>query len=206
MDMIISSGYPNSYGSVADELAASKADAWFPTTVDFRATATHSGGAEEAASFDELLKVIGKTKKGSIEQLGLVGHANRETFALSGRVQNANVNFGKEGMLHPVSIKEKLEKIRAVRDRFTTDAVITLYACDAGVGTTLLAALSQAFQVTVQGFQNQIWWCFMVTAKGGAVRGRTWYDRMGAGLHPECGSSEFSADIRIWTPENKATP
>jgi hypothetical protein len=37
-------------------------------------------------------------------------------------------------------------------------------------------------------------------AKGAAVRGRTWYDSVGAGLHPKCDSSQFSPDIRGWIP------
>jgi len=59
---------------------AANADNWFPATVDFRATAVHSGGAGEAATFDQLLTVIATKKKGSIRELGLVGHANQEAF------------------------------------------------------------------------------------------------------------------------------
>ena len=37
-------------------------------------------------------------------------------------------------------------------------------------------------------------------AKGSTVRGRTWYDNVGAGLHPKCDSAQFSPDIRTWIP------
>jgi len=38
-------------------------------TVDFRATAIHSGGGEEAASFQQLLSIIEKKKPGTISEL-----------------------------------------------------------------------------------------------------------------------------------------
>src|SRR5262245_1821563 len=79
VDLIIASGYPYPHRNVSEELAASKANSWFPVTVDFRATAARSG-ASEAATFDELLSVIAKKKKGSIRELGLIGHANQDTF------------------------------------------------------------------------------------------------------------------------------
>jgi hypothetical protein len=63
----------------------------------------------------------------------------------------------------------------------------------------LLGEMSKAFQVTVRGFEREIWWCFMI-AKGAAVRGRTWYDSVGAGLHPKCDSSQFSPDSPTWSP------
>ena len=66
MDLIIASGSPYPYRSLTEELEAAHADNWFPTTVDFRATAVHSGGAGEAATFAQLLDVIAKKKPGSI--------------------------------------------------------------------------------------------------------------------------------------------
>jgi hypothetical protein len=84
-----------------------------------------------------------------------------------------------------------------------TPPSITLFACDVGAADTLLEELSKAFQVTVRGFKKEIWWCFM-TGRGGAVRGRTFYDNAGFGLHPTCSSPQFSPDIRVWTPENQS--
>ena len=213
MDLIISSGYPSPFRNITEELAASNADPpnWFPMTVDFRATAAHSGGAEEAASFEQLLNVIGKKKAGSITELGLVGHASPASFALAGQAVPGNIHFDPKGIIHPDTIKDNLSKIKAVRDRFKTDdkknpASITLFACDAGSGDALLEALSSAFQVKARGFKNEIWWCF-TTAKGGAaIRGRTWYDGVGAGVHPACDSSQFSPDIRVWQPEKESAP
>jgi hypothetical protein len=207
MDLIIASGYPYPYRNTSEELAAANADNWFPATVDFRATAVHSGGAGEAATFDELLGVIAKKKQGSIRELGLVGHANQEAFVLAGRIDKGVITSNSKAIIRPDTIQDNLAKITAVRNRFATqDATppsITLFACDVGSGDKLLEELSKAFQVTVRGFQREIWWCFM-TGKGRAVRGRTWYDAVGAGLHPNCDSPQFSPDIRVWEPEKKS--
>jgi hypothetical protein len=212
VDLIISSGYPSPFANVAEELAASNADPpnWFPMTVDFRATAAHSGGAGEAASFEQLLNVIGKSKPGTISELGLIGHASPTAFALSGQAIPGNIRFDHKGLIHPDTIQDNLEKIKALRNRFKTDdkknpASITLFACDAGSGDALLEAISSAFQVSARGFSQEIWWCF-TTVKGAALRGRTWYDAVGAGMHPRCESSEFSADIRVWRPDKQKGP
>jgi hypothetical protein len=212
VDLIISSGYPSPFANVAEELAASNADPpnWFPMTVDFRATAAHSGGAGEAASFEQLLNVIGKSKPGTISELGLIGHASPTAFALSGQAIPGNIRFDHKGLIHPDTIQDNLEKIKALRNRFKTDdkknpASITLFACDAGSGDALLEAISSAFQVAARGFSQEIWWCF-TTVKGAALRGRTWYDAVGAGMHPRCESSEFSADIRVWRPDKQKGP
>ena len=207
MDLIIASGYPYPYKNQAAELAASKAGNWFPVTVDFWATAATSGGAQGAATFDQLLKVIGKKNKGSISELGIVGHASPDSFVLGGHINQGMIRSTKDAVIRVESIRENLDKIKAVRDRFATQNIrhpsITLYACDAGAGDELLEELSKAFQVTVRGFKQQIWWCF-IAGKGGGTRGRTWYDAIGAGIHPRCESSSFSPDIRVWQPENQS--
>ena len=207
MDLIIASGYPSPYRNINEELAASDADNWFPTTVDFRATAVHSGGGGEAATFEQLLSVIAKKKKGSIRELGLVGHANQDAFVLGGSIDHGRITTTAKAIIDPDTLKANLAKIKTVRDRFATKDItppsITLFACDVGSGDTLLEELSKAFEVTARGFQREIWWCFM-PGKSGAVRGRTWYDSVGAGLHPKCNSAQFSPDIRTWTPEKKS--
>jgi len=206
MPLIIASGYTATYGGDAGEIAAANDNKWFPTTIDFRATAALSGGTGEASTFAAVIELIAKENPGSISDLGLVGHASNTTFSMSGRVTSdpANVNFSKEGMIHPVSIKDNLAKITKVRDRFAKDGTITLYACDAGVGKDLMDALSDAFQVCVRGFSNEIFWCF--TFKGTKImsRGKTYYDANGLGVHPDCGSSSFQADIRTFSPDQKS--
>jgi hypothetical protein len=212
MDLIVSSGYPSPYRTVAEELKAGQLDPpdWYPMTPDFRATAVHSGGAEEAASFDQLLTLIEKKKPGTIGDLGIIGHGSSTVFSLAGTKVTNNIHFNPKGIIHPDSIKDNLKRITALRDRFKTDdkdnaPSITLFACDAGSGDPLLEAISSAFQVTARGFKNEIWWCFMVV-KGAAVRGRTYYDGAGVGIHPQCDSDQFSVDIRTWKPDKQKRP
>jgi hypothetical protein len=196
MDLIIASGYPQALPDGTE---------WSPMTPDFRATGMSSGGADEAATFDAMLKIVEGKKTGSISELGLVGHGSQRTFSLAGHKIPNNIQFDPKGMIHPVSIKDNIKRITKLRDRFAEDASITLFCCDSGSGDELLSAIADAFQVTVRGFQNEIWWCTMVAA-GALVRGRTWYDSLGAGLHPRCGSDEFSADIRQWKPDKQKSP
>ena len=212
MDLIVSSGYPSPYRTVAEELKAAQLDPpdWAPMTPDFRATAVHSGGADEAASFDQLLSWIEKKKPGTITELGIIGHGSSAVFSLTGTKTTNNIHFDPKGIIHPDSIKDNLKRITALRDRFNTDdkdspPSITLFACDAGSGDPLLEAISSAFQVTACGFKNEIWWCFMVI-KGAAVRGRTYYDSNGMGLHPQCDNDLFSVDIRTWKPDKQKKP
>jgi hypothetical protein len=107
MDLIISSGYPSPYGNISEELKAAQADPseWYPMTVDFRATAVHSGGGDEAASFEQLLSVIDKKKPGSITELGLVGHASPVVFSLAGSKTIRNIHFDPKGIIHPDPFK-----------------------------------------------------------------------------------------------------
>lgn len=218
MELMISGGYPYRFSSVSDELAASQAGHWFPATVDFKATAALSGGSKgEPATFDALLDLISKRPKNSIRELALIGHANSETFSLAGSF-NPHVNdlvFHEAGMIHPETIKRKIKKITSLRDRFGRQGygnwgserrysswpAIILYSCDAGTGEDLLQAIGVAFQCIVLGFKREIFWCFTPSGSK-AVRGRTFYDAVGAGIHPSCGS--FSPDIRIWRPDSQA--
>jgi hypothetical protein len=161
MDLIIASGYPYPYRTLTEELEAAHADNWFPTTVDFRATAVHSGGAGEAATFSQLLDVIARKKPGSIRELGIVGHANQDVFVLGGRIDHGTIaTDASKAVIGPDSIRANMDKIKSVRNRFALQDIkvpsITLFACDAGSGDTLLDEMSKAFQVTVRGFEREI--------------------------------------------------
>ena len=158
MDLIISSGYPSPFRNIAEELAASNANPpnWFPMTVDFRATAAHSGGAEEAASFEQLLDVIGKKKAGSITELGLIGHASPTSFALAGRAIPGNIRFDPKGLIHPDTISWTIligSRPSGTDSRPTTRRIPQASRSSPatpGSGDALLEALSSAFQVTAR--------------------------------------------------------
>ena len=156
-----------------------------------------------------MIDLIFAEKPGSIQELGLVGHANQEAFSMAGKVTTypANVVLAKEGIIHPVSINANLAAITKVRDRFAEDGKIILYACHAGAGQQLLDALKDAFGVCACGFANEIVWCFHHTEKKILSRGRTLYDANGlGGGYPSCDGDSFTANIRAWKPDTTSCP
>ena len=204
------------FGQNAKQKAAAKAappaNDQSPITVDVTRvnllyTVTDKKGRFVSNLTKDDFEIIENKKPGSIVELGLVGHASPTAFALAGTETTRNIRFDPKGLIHPDTIHDKLARITALRDRFKTGdkdnpPSITLFACDAGSGDDLLEAISSAFQVTARGFQHEIWWCFMVI-KRAAVRGRTWYDGVGMGVHPQCDSDRFSVDIRTWKPDKQ---
>lgn len=210
MELIIASGYANNYGGEGAEWGYAKQGVWFPTTTDFRVTAASSHGTGEAKSLGQLIDLIAAKKPGSIDKLGLMGHASEELFSLAGKVLTSrnNIEFFASGNIHPITIKDNLQKITAVQDRFTKDATITLFACHAGAGNKLMDALSSAFNRCVLAFANEIVWCIKPDAAGKKIvlRGRTYYDATGIGARPDCGGNAFSANIWDWGTDKKSCP
>lgn len=82
--LVYSSGYPRPFHSDAAEVRCVEAQRsvcrWFPSSVDFAATAQRSGGGVGRATFATLLSFIESQSIGSITELGLIGHANPFTF------------------------------------------------------------------------------------------------------------------------------
>jgi hypothetical protein len=205
-DLIAAGGYKRPYKSDDAEIASAKAGTWYPASNDFSQTLTGSGGGSSAGTFDDLIKWISNQSTGSISTLGLVGHASTDIFGLSGTVtvNPADVTFTAPGEISTSTIATKLANITPVRDRFAKGAKIILYGCHAGVGDALMDALSNAFQVCVEGFSDQIWWCIHWTGNQIDSRGRTWMDTAGlmaSGLlKPDC-LTTFDADIRKLKPD-----
>jgi hypothetical protein len=208
--MIYASGYHHPYPTDRAEIASANAGTWFPSSVDFRATAGKSGNAAGAASLADMLKIIGAQRAGSIAFLGLIGHgASRigmaRTFGFSGRisVSPAQVVLTPSGFLNANTIWTNYDAIRALRGQFAADAKIVVYACDSGMDTTLLAPISNAFGVCAYGFKQQVTWCFNHSAQrvSPGTRGRVFVDRsglLGMGMIPCDG---FSTDAKTLTPD-----
>ena len=100
---IIAGGFPNRYGGVSNEFRLSRKDPseWFPTSDDFRATARLSGGGTgEATNFKQLLEMIGKQSKGSIEVLDLVGHAGNISLTIGDTTFSDGSGFALGGLIH----------------------------------------------------------------------------------------------------------
>jgi len=202
-EMYYSSGYKQvAYSSAAAELEAAKAGKWHPGTADMAATASGSGGGEPIATIDALLTALESKGKGSITRLNLIGHSNRTQFAFGGTIKPDDVEFDAKATLDSQALADNADRISKLKDRFASGAKIVLYGCNAGVGTQLLEALSQAFGVCVLGFTTEVWWCIMGgKEKGTLIRGRTWAENPHDPLpapRPDC--AQFASDVTTLKP------
>jgi Domain of unknown function (DUF4157) len=205
-ELIYGSGYPRPFKTDEEEIRSANAHKWSPSSVDFQATATNSGGGSGTDTFQSLLSQIASKPANSISNLGLIGHANSSMFGLSGTIIPGDVVFKPEGVISAEAIAKNTASIVKVRDRFTTSAKITLYGCDAGLGKGLLDALSNAFKVCVRGFTNEISWCFTFAGKMiyAGSRGHVFVETAGliAPNLPNC--DDFLKDIKQLQPDNES--
>lgn len=177
-DLIYGSGYPNPFkGDPAGETAAAKKNPseWFPSSVDFKETASLSGGGNGIATLEGLLAEIGGKAVGSIKDLDLIGHANGDLFALGGTITRTSVSGSRGGTIGANQLATAQPEIDKVRDRFAAGGRITIYGCNSGASGTLLQAISTAFKVCARGFKDAITWCLGWKTKPVVInsRGRT---------------------------------
>jgi peptidoglycan hydrolase-like protein with peptidoglycan-binding domain len=202
--IVFGSGYAG-FPSVTAEIAKAKTGKWNPTTIDFSTNAGRSGGGEGAKDLPELIKIIGKQGKGSIKQLGIIGHSNSKAMGLSGDVHTQGVPL--RGVITEDTLKSNRVKIDAVKDRFAAGASIVLYSCNSGgISNGLADVVSDAFGVCVKGFKNDVLWC--ITFDNSPVnitsRGNVFYENpndplAGAGVHPSC--ANFHKKVLDLTPD-----
>lgn len=187
-ELISSAGYPNRFANAEAEIGCAESPPatckWSPSSVDFAATATNSGGGTAIGTFSGLLDHIAAQAPGSITELGLIGHADSADFGLSGTITAHDVFFSTPGLINDATITANLARIAGMRDRFGADAQIVLYGCNAGVGLGLLEALSRAFHVCVLGFSDEIFTCFI------------WAPRERSAGHPR----HITHRGNVWTP------
>ena len=136
---------------------------WSPGTADFAAAGITSGGSSAASDVAAMIKVIGSQGVESIDELGIIGHANQDVLALSGTIKCDDVHFTNNAALIgdlPVFIAA-IGQIRAVQDRLARDAKVILMGCNAGSGgEALLRVVSHAFLRTAVGFKEEILYNF----------------------------------------------
>lgn len=207
-ELVFAGGYARRFNSDRAEVRCVQRPncTWFPATIDFRATAENSGGGTGQPSFTGLLDHIAARAAGSIEELGLIGHANRENFGLSGRITAEDVFFTEAGLINTETLAREQARIAGLRDRFAPGATITLYGCHAGVGGELLEAISKAFQVCVRGFSDEVITCLQWRTPSLEIfsRGRVYIDTEGlwaAGLM-QC--EEFHTNVRDLNPDQES--
>ena len=206
-EMYYGGGYPQvKYKDSSAEVKAAQAGKWHPATVDMKATADGSGGGQPVSSFDAFLTAIEAKTPKSITRLNLIGHSNSRVFSFGGKITADNVEFDEKASLYGQALTDNAARIAKLKDRFAPDAKIVLYSCNAGVGKSLLDAMSNAFGVCVEGFTNEVWWCISMGQGGTLLRGRTWAENPNDPIpaeHPkEC--SMFSADVTTLTPGSRS--
>jgi hypothetical protein len=132
---------------------------WSPGTVDFAAAGVTSGGSSAAGDVAAMIQVIGSQAVESIEELRIIGHANKDVFSLAGDIRCDDVYFVNDAALigdYPAFIAA-VPKLRAVQDRFARDAKVILMGCNAGSGAeALLRVVSHAFLRTAAGYKEEI--------------------------------------------------
>ena len=206
-EIIYGSGYPRPYKSDENEIRNAEAKNWSPASIDFTASVKSSGGGKGIDTFNGLLDYIDDRQQGSISELGLLGHSNSKYFGLSGTVRGSDVNFKKEGLIGQQSIKDNLQIINSkqLHNRFADNTKIILYGCKAGTGIDLLDSISQALKVCIQGFKNEIDFCFNWKPIEGENRRITSSGRINYsledptdpfGLRPEKTCDRYLVDVR----------
>ncbi len=174
---------------------------WMPTSPDFQATAQNSGGGTGVGTFLGLTDYIKAKGPGSITTLGLIGHANRDVFALGGLVKrDGSVTGSTHGTIDKGSIDLAVVggTIPPLRNRFASNAQIILYACNTGAGGTLMQSLSSAFQVCVQGFSTALRWCIQFSRRTQSIASRGGV-RIDQGPDPAC--KDFPTNVTSLTPD-----
>jgi len=188
--MIYASGYASPYVNDPQEVAYARAipSIWAPSTVDFQATARRSGAPSGASSLADMLAVIASMAVGSIGMLGLIGHAADprgvipRSFGFAGRIQTTfpYVSLAGAGLLNSTTLAAAGAAATSLHNRFAPSARIVLYACTTGADSTLLDPISKAFGVCVDGFSDELSWCFEWATPSltiiPATRGKVFFD------------------------------
>ena len=215
MELIYGSGYPRPYKTDENEIRNAEAYNWSPASIDFRSSVDNSGGGRGINTFRGLLDYIAGKQQGSISELSLLGHSNREYFGLSGTVTGKDVIFGQNGLVGQQTIKDNMQIITSknLHNRFADNAKIILYGCNAGIGIALLNSLSKAFKVCVHAFENEIEFCFKwkpITGNDRHIISRGWINYSPPdpsdpfGLRPKKPCDEYLINLHNLTPDKNS--
>lgn len=164
-----------------DEVDAMAHNRWEPTSDDFGAVAGKS--AVKVDSWKGLMQVIltnggAESAAGSISRINIFTHANSNLIALAGHVRPgspaASVTLTVDSAISEetldqldsgitISVASKNAKLASkkfvmddVRNRFTKDAVIVIYACHGAVDVAFVQRIANTFQVKVRAFKDVI--------------------------------------------------
>jgi hypothetical protein len=181
--LVHGSGFDRPFKTDAEELRCGKPAEvggnpkcqWSPSTKDWEALGTTSGGSTPAKTVADLVKVISSQGIETIEELRIIGHSNNEFFALGGLIVPDNVKFDEEAMIgHSKTFLSAVPALRALQNRFTADARIVLAGCGSGgVGSQLLDLMSNTILRTTAGFKQPILYGIDGDPKGPMLRDRS---------------------------------
>lgn len=214
-ELAYASAYPRPYTSDEAEIRNAEKGDWSPSSEDFKDGTASSGGGTAIGTMAGLLAHLEGRAPGSIDVLGLVGHANQRYFGLSGTVEGKRVAFTEKGLISAQSLADNAQTIadKQLAGRFKNGAKIILYGCNAGAGKALMDAISEAFRVCVEGFKDELRFCFLwkpPTGKGRSIisRGRVDYvsidpnDVLSGLGQKDC--SAYQTDLKTLTPDQKS--
>jgi hypothetical protein len=178
----IVASFPNPWkGSISKEIAAMRAGAWAPSSDDFAAAVKTS---TEVEHFYQMIGIVLKKPKGSVQRVNIYTHSNPFLIAFKGKIVphttfaevllNIDSSLSHEALqkLTPstwfmVGKSKKKYTFNDVRERFTKNAKVFFYSCKSGVDALLLQDFANLFQVTAVGFKDNI--CFCPTYTGNRI-------------------------------------
>ena len=175
-DVLYSSGYPRPYSSDAAEVASAEKSTWTPASIDFQASSLASGGTNGVPHFQGFLAELSTKADDSITNLYLIGHSNSSMFSFGGTIlvqSPPDVDFVTDNnCISTTQLSANMSAIVPLRKKFASGSSIVLVGCHAGTGVSLLNAISNAFQVCVKGFKNEVKWCLDWSTPGKKITGR----------------------------------
>ncbi|MEI6682115.1 MAG: DUF4157 domain-containing protein [Bacteroidota bacterium] len=175
-EVLYSNGYPRPYSSDLNEVTSAEKNTWTPSTIDFKASALASGGTNGVSDFNSFLNALSSKADNSITDLYLIGHSNSSMFSFGGRIlvqSPPDVDFvTDDNCISTTQLSAKMDAIVPLRKKFAPGSSIVLVGCHAGTGVSLLDAISNAFQVCVKGFINEVIWCLNWSTPGKTITGR----------------------------------
>jgi hypothetical protein len=169
---VIGSGFPYPWDPWEERKHYDKGT-WSPSSETFARAYGPNAFVHDANSFHAFLGLIETYTEGSIKRINVASHGNRGLIAFEGTINTGTVTLTEKTGIDLAKMntqprmlergtteKESLGAIaHRLRNRFTTGAEIFFYLCNSGVDMELLQEIANAFQVTVKGFREQIWFC-----------------------------------------------
>ncbi|MGW2292040.1 hypothetical protein [Streptomyces phaeochromogenes] len=177
-ELSVVANFPYPWTTLTAELDAldSGSGRWFPSAKDWLAIAGKNPAGRMPFTIDTFGELLGaileSAQRGKIRRLNFFSHANPGEIAMKGAFntitgdvtwqQDADDPIHSEGI--DVSVVSEMKSrlsadtglAKRLKDAWTPEAELWLYACHAGTGTALPKELANLFGVTVRAFDGEI--------------------------------------------------